>query len=148
MNWPDGFVADYLVHFGSTSASTINGYDATVAADTADANLSLLWDNFGASGFFLNTATYTGGHVGDSATFHTTLAPENWWHEWVDDGSGWSFGNGASFDTLGDGDRIGWVFGLATTPVPEPASTVFLIGTAGCALLRRRRRACGERGIA
>jgi hypothetical protein len=138
LNFPDGYVADYLVHYGDSPASTISGYDLSVAADTADSALSLTWQDFG-FGPFLNVASYSGGHVGDGATFDSVNAPENWWHEWVDTGAGWTFGNGATSDILNDGDRIGWVFGVATTPVPEPAIAGLAAVFGGCALLKRRR---------
>jgi hypothetical protein len=141
-NWADGFVVDYLVHYGASAATTISGYDATAATDATDTGLTLNWDNFGtviAPNYFLGIASYAGGHTGDSATFSFPDAQENFWHEWVDEGSGWTFGGGASTDILSDGDRIGWVFGLAATPVPEPAAAALLAVASGCALLKRRR---------
>ncbi|HEX3358291.1 MAG TPA: PEP-CTERM sorting domain-containing protein [Tepidisphaeraceae bacterium] len=142
-NWPDGFIADYTVHYGSDSASTILGYDATQATAAGDANLSLAWLNFPFGGidpnYFLNVATYTGGHTGDGDTFDSVNAPDNFWAQWIDQGSGWTFGNGASVDTLSNGNRIGWVFGSEGTPVPEPVS-VALLFVGGAMLLNRRSR--------
>jgi hypothetical protein len=140
LNFPDGYAADYLVHYGDSASSTISTYDATVAADTADSGLSLTWLDFG-FGPFLNLASYSGGHVGDGDTFDSVNAPENWWHEWLDAGTGWTFGSGATSDILGDGDRVGWVFGVATAPVPEPAVAGLAAVFGGCALLKRRRSA-------
>jgi hypothetical protein len=140
-NWPDGFIADYDVHFGTSPTSRIDGYDATQIA-LADPNLSLSWQNFPFGGidpnYFLNIATYTGGHIGDGDTFDPVTAPDNFWAEWYsNNGSGWLFGNGASVDTLGNGDQIGWVFGSESQPIPEPATTAILIIVAALLLMRR-----------
>src|SRR5699024_9625970 len=94
--------------------------------------------------YFLGIASYSGGHIGDSSTFDFTTAPENFWHEWIDEGSGWVFGNGASTDVLSDGDRIGWVFGLAATPVPEPASAMVVAVIGGGAMPTRGRVAAAN----
>lgn len=143
-NWPDGFVADYDVHYGTGPASTIDGYDATQDAAIGDSNLTLDWTNFGTatdSDYSLNVASYTGGHTGDGATYDPVNAPNNFWAEWVNiGGSGWAFGNGASDDFLGNNDQIGWVFGNDGTPVPEPAAATLLAVGAACLLKRRSRR--------
>jgi hypothetical protein len=137
-NWPDTFVADYLVHYGTGPASTIDGYDATQAA-LADTNLSLTWSNFGTAqdpNYFLDVATYSGGHTGDSATFDFLSAPNNFWAEWIQQDGPWTFGGGASIDILSDGGKIGWVFGNDGVPVPEPTGAFLLV--AGAITLKRR----------
>jgi hypothetical protein len=138
-NFPDGFVADYNVHFGGATA---DGFSLTSAADAADGNLALAWSNFGSSGQFLTVASYTGGHAGDGSVFNEAR-PEDWWHEWVgtSPASDWTFGNGASFDTVPSGGRFGWVFGSAAAPVPEPATAGgLLLAGAGGLLARSGRR--------
>ena len=138
-NFPDGFVADYNVHF---SGATASGFSLTSAADAGDANLALSWSDFGTSGQFLTVASYTGGHGGDGSVFNEAR-PDDWWHEWTgtSPASAWTFGNGASGDTVADGGRFGWVFGSAAAPVPEPATAggVLLAGAGGL-LARSRRR--------
>jgi hypothetical protein len=139
-NWPDGFVADYDVYYGSGPSSTIVGYDATEDC-TADPNLSLTWTNYGTTqdpDYFLDIASYTGGHTGNGDTYNGVTAPNNYWHEWYTNGGPWIFGDGASVDTLDNGGEIGWVFGSNATPVPEPTSCATLVGAA--VLLMRRRR--------
>jgi autotransporter-associated beta strand protein len=124
-DWPDGFVADYDVNCTLGPSGTIDGYDATEAA-TADPNLTLNWSNFGTVSepdYFLNIASYTGGHTGNGATYNRVTAPNNYWHEWYNNGGGWVFGHGASVDKLNNGDAIGWVFGSNATPMPEPILT-------------------------
>jgi autotransporter-associated beta strand protein len=124
-NWSDGFVADYDVNFTLGASGTIDGYDATQAA-TADPNLTLNWTNFRTvadPNYFLNVATYAGGHTGNGATYNSVTAPNNFWHEWFNNGSGWIFGHGASVDLLSDGGAIGWVFGSNAMPVSEPTLT-------------------------
>jgi len=139
-NFPDGFVADYDAHFGTSPTSTISGYDATQLA-AADSNLVLDWVNFAKPAdppnFFLNTATYASVHIGDGSVFDPNQ-PENFWHEWIDTGSGWVFGGGASADILSTTNKIGWVFGTDNTPVPEP--TTFVLAITGSAMLFARRR--------
>jgi hypothetical protein len=144
-NFPDGFVADYNVHFSDPSAT---GFSLTGAADAADSNLALSWTDFGSSGQFLTVASYAGGHVGDGSVFDPSR-PEDWWHEWTgaSPAAAWTFGNGASTDAVGDGGRFGWVFGSAAAPVPEPTTAgVLLLAGAGGLLMRsgrRRRRQVG-----
>ena len=139
-DWPDGFVAQYDVAYGASPSDTILVYDATQAAAAADPNLSLSWEDFGSFGEFLNVANYTGGHIGDGSTYDPVTAPNNYWTEWFNDGSGWEYGDGASFDSLSDNGEVGWVFGSDAEPaVPEPAS-IALIVLGGSALLMRRRR--------
>jgi autotransporter-associated beta strand protein len=124
-NWPDGFVADYNVGFTPGVSGTIDGYDATQGA-AADPNLTLNWTNFRTvanPNYFLNVASYTGGHIGNGATYNINTAPNNFWHEWFNNGSGWIFGHGASVDMLSNGGAIGWVFGSNATPVLEPTLT-------------------------
>lgn len=143
-NWPDGFVADYDVEYGTGPSSTILGYTATQDC-AADPNLTLQWINYGSAtdpAYFLNYASYTGGHVGDGSTYNPVTAPNNYWTEWYANGGPWQYGNGASVDTLDNGGEIGWVFGSTATPVPEPASMAIFLG-AGALLIRRRR----ERGV-
>ena len=139
-NFPDGFVSDYNVHF---SGATADGFSLTSAADAGDSNLALSWSDFGASGQFLTVASYAGGHVGDGSVFNEAR-PEDWWHEWTgaSPAAAWTFGNGASTDTVADGGRFGWVFGSAAAPVPEPtvAGGLLLAGAGG--LLARSRRHC------
>ena len=139
-NWPDGFVAAYNVSYGSTPADTIDVYDATQIA-TGDPNLTLGWVDNPTYGEYLNVASYTGGHTGDGDTYNGTTAPNNYWAEWLNDGSGWNYGEeGASFDTLSNGQEVGWVFGSTATPVPEPTSLAVLGGGALLPLRRRSRR--------
>jgi hypothetical protein len=141
-NWPDGFVADYNVHYGASASDQIDVYDATQDA-TADPNLSLMWENFGtptSPNEFLNAASYTGGHIGDGSTYNSSTAPNNYWAEWINTGTGWTYGNGASVDVVGNGNQVGWVFGNAGTPVPEPASLGTLAAGAAVFLTSRRRR--------
>src|ERR1019366_9087769 len=140
-DWPDGFIADYQVRFGSNASSTIDVYDATQLTGD-DPNLTLNWSNFPYAGidpnYFLNLASYTGGHIGDGSTYDPVNAPNNFWTEWFDNGSGWAYGNGASVDTVGNGGRIGWVFAGQDTPVvPEPATASILL--IGAAILLKRR---------
>lgn len=138
-NFPDGFVADYNVHFSGAAA---DGYTLTSAADASDPKLALSWTDFGASGQFLTVASYTGGHAGDGSVFNEAR-PEDWWHEWygASPASAWTFGNGASTDTVPSGGRFGWVFGSAAAPVPEPATAGgLLLAGAGGLLARSRRR--------
>jgi hypothetical protein len=137
-NFPDGFVADYNVHFSGAAA---DGFSLTSAADAADPNLALAWTDFGASGQFLTVASFTGGHVGDGSVFNESR-PEDWWHEWygTSPASDWTFGNGASTDTVTGGGRFGWVFGSAAAPVPEPAAAGGLLLAGAGGLLARSRR--------
>jgi hypothetical protein len=144
-NFPDGFVADYNVHFSDPTAT---GFSLTSSADAADPNLALSWTDFGASGQFLTVASYAGGHVGDGSVFDPSR-PEDWWHEWTgtSPATDWTCGNGSSTDTVGDGGRFGWVFGSAAAPVPEPAPAggLLLAGAGGLLVRsgRRRRRRVG-----
>src|ERR1700722_7673117 len=121
-NWPDGFVANYDVNYTPGASGTIDGYDATEAA-TADSNLTLNWSNFRTASdpnYFLNVASYTGGHMGNGSTYNGVTAPNNYWHEWYNNGAGWVFGHGASVDMLNNGGEIGWVFGSNALPTSEP----------------------------
>ena len=132
-NWSDGFVADYDVNFTPGASGTIDGYDASQAA-TADSNLTLDWTNFRTvadPNYFLNVATYAGGHTGSGATYNSVTAPNNYWHEWFNNGSGWIFGHGASVDMLSNGGAIGWVFGSNAMPVSEPTLTWNNVGGTG-----------------
>jgi autotransporter-associated beta strand protein len=132
-DWPDGFVADYGVNFTPGVSGTIDGYDATQIT-AADSNLSLNWTNFRTvadPNYFLNVATYAGGHTGNGATYNITTAPNNFWHEWFNNGSGWTFGHGASVDMLSNGGAIGWVFGSNAMPVSEPTLTWNNVGGSG-----------------
>jgi hypothetical protein len=143
-NFPDGFVADYNVHFNGTTA---DGFSLTSAADAGDPNLALSWTDFGASGQFLTVAIYTGGHAGDGSVFDEAR-PDDWWHEWTgaSPASAWTFGSGASTDTVGDGGRFGWVFGSGAAPVPEPAATGCLLLAGAAGLLQRSRRRRSQLG--
>jgi hypothetical protein len=143
-NFPDGFVADYDVHFSDPAAT---GFSLTSAADAGDPNLALSWTDFGASGQFLTVATYTGGHAGDGSVFDEAR-PDDWWHEWTgtSPASAWTFGSGASSDTVGDGGRFGWVFGSGAAPVPEPAAAGCLLVAGAAGLLRRSRRRRSQLG--
>ena len=147
-DFPDGFVADYNVHFSDPSAT---GLSLTSAADAADPNLSLAWTDFGASGQFLTVASYAGGHVGDGSVFDASR-PEDWWHEWFGTSptAAWTFGNGASTDAVGDGGRFGWVFGSAAAPAPEPAAAggLLLAGAGGLLWRSGRRRRLRIRSLA
>lgn len=142
LNWSDGFIAPYTVHYGSTSGDAIGVYDASQDAAAVDSNLSLAWDNFPFPPFdpnyFLRNASFTGGHANDSSTTNFTTDPDGYWHEYTDTGSGWVFGNGASVDVLNNGDKVGWVFGSAALPVPEPA-LLPLFGAAVMIIQRRQR---------
>jgi hypothetical protein len=136
-NWPDGFVAEYDVHFGAKPSDTIDVYDASQAA-AADPNLSLNWEYFTTFGYSLNVASYAGGHIGDGSVYNP-LEPNNYWAEWINTGAGWTLGNGASADFVGAGDQIGWVFGSTAPPVPEPASLALLVAPAVILLAFRKR---------
>ena len=63
---------------------------------------------------------------------------EDYWHYWVDTGSGWEAStSGNDIRTLVAGDRDGWVFLNSTAPqsVPAPGAVIVLVG-----LIQRRRR--------
>jgi len=139
-NWPDAFNAHYYASYGSGPTDSIDGYDATQIAVNSDPNLTTVWSNFGTAGapnYFLSDAGYTGGHTSVGLSYSAST-PENYWHEWVNYGGGWVFGNGASIDSLTSGDSIGWVFGSNSTPVPEPVGVgAFVLGSG--LLLRRKR---------
>jgi hypothetical protein len=138
-NWPDGFAVVYDVSFGTGPSSTIDVYDLTEDC-TADPNLSLTWINYGSMAdpnYFLNIASYTGGHIGDGDTYNYETAPNNYWAEWV--GAPWTYGDGASEDTVSNGGQAGWVFGSPNTPVPEPTCAAALLIGGGALLMRRHR---------
>ena len=144
-NFPDGFVADYTANFNSTTG-TIDGYDLTEIA-ALDPNLTLQFTNYGTAQVpneFLNNATYFGGGTSVGYSYNSVSAPDNYWHEYLNDGAGYVFGNGASEDTITNGGAIGWVYGSDNLPtVPEPASLSILAGGSVLLLGRRRRVAAG-----
>ncbi len=140
-NFPNGFIAEYTANY-NTPSGTIDGYDLTQIAGE-DPNLTLAFTNYGtanAPDYFLNNATYAGGGTSVGLSYSSST-PNNYWHEYYNDGAGYVFGDGASVDTITNGGAIGWVFGSNNLPVsvPEPASLSLIAG--GSVLLLRRRRA-------
>ena len=126
IEWADGYMADFLVRFDTTSISGVS------LLDMVESQGILTTDRlFFGSAVFINGITYDGhsdvGYTGG----------ENWWHYWIkNDGQDWlSPAYGASDRILYSGDMDGWVYGRAGI-TPEPASIILL--TIGGMLIGRR----------
>jgi hypothetical protein len=156
LNFSDGFILDYALDYGASPSDTIGGATATADVSSTylpvdnttpatpnplgDQNLSLQWTVY-SFGDLLQEATYTGGHTDtDTYVYGDPSTYEDYWHEWTNDGTGWSFVEDT--DTISSGDSVGWVFGSDNAPaVPEPATGgTVAVAAAGALGARRRRR--------
>ncbi|MHC4148436.1 MAG: hypothetical protein ACYSR5_03015 [Planctomycetota bacterium] len=136
IEWSDGFIAEFEVSFGQSPADTITGADLMLTLDSELSQFTFEYTNWGSEedpDLFVDGIGYLGhynsGYGGGA----------NWWHYWIKDAGELEWTSplyGMSSRTVGDGDMDGWIYGR-DTPVPEPATIVFLAASA--ILLRGKR---------
>jgi len=129
IEWADGYMAEFLVRFDTTSISGLGLFDVVESQST----LTTVKGDFG-WGVFIDGITYNG---------HSDIGyggGEDWWHYWIkNDGQDWlSPAYGVSDRTLYSGDMDGWVYGRAVI-TPEPAS-IMLLAIGGMLIGRRSVR--------
>ncbi|MDA0802896.1 MAG: hypothetical protein O2819_03965 [Planctomycetota bacterium] len=134
----DGYLFDVAWSGSATGMDLLQIID-----DAMDASaFQLVTDDFGWGAFV------SGLGVGDSYEYGTgDFWPdvENYWHYWIDDGTGagWeSSWSGASDRMALDGSHDGWVFILPDAPqsVPAPAAGAIALLCGGSEACSRRRR--------
>jgi hypothetical protein len=136
IEWSDGFIAEFEVSFGQSPADTITGADLLLTLDSELSGFTLDYTNWGSEeepDLFVDGIEYLGhynsGYGGD----------EDWWHYWIKESGETVWTEplyGMSSRVVTDGDMDGWIYGRSGTPVPEPATIVFL--AAGAILLQRK----------
>lgn len=142
--WPTGDDSTsiaFVVNFDGL----VNGFELMdVVALHSGGNFS-----YSALGGFLADIWYIKDFGGVEITYHAhgDWNSGTWLSQWnsVDFGQTWNFGNGAGFDTYGDGDTLGWLCLPSTdwtsTPVtPVPESATLLLTGLGALFMGRLRR--------
>ncbi len=129
IEWADGYMAEFLVRFDTTSISGLSLFDIVESQST----LMTARGDFG-WGVFIDGITYNS---------HSNIGyggGEDWWHYWIkNDGQDWlSPAYGVSDRILYSGDMDGWVYGRAVI-APEPAS-IMLLAIGGMLIGRRSGR--------
>lgn len=136
IEWSDGFIAEFEVSFGQSPADTITGADLLLTLDSELSQFTWEYTNWGSEeepDLFVDGIEYLGHYNSGYG------GGDDWWHYWIKDAGELEWTSplyGMSSRTVGDGDMDGWIYGR-DTPVPEPATIVFL--AAGGILLHRKR---------
>jgi len=128
IEWSDGFVAEFDVSFATETLTGLGAFDIIEANTT----LTTVRDDFG-WGIFVDGISFDGhsnsGYGGG----------EDWWHYWVDNGTGWTSPSyGVADRVLYNGYADGWIYGRAGA-VPEP-TMLALLGIGTLLMGKRKRR--------
>lgn len=128
----------YLLRFHYDGAVT--GFDALLAFEAQLPEFTLVTEDFGFGPFVAGLGVLADYEYGTGDLWPVV---ENYWHYWLDDGSGWEFALvGASARQLFDGSFDGWVFGSPVPPQPVPGPAVWpMVAIAAIAARRRRSEA-------
>jgi hypothetical protein len=133
INWKDGYVAEFIVKFGETSADTVGGIGLFDIIE-AGSSLTTVRNDFG-WGLFVDGISFDGHSNSGLGS-----GVDDWWAYWTKDAGDTAWTSswvGAVDRVVHDGASDGWVYGNAGAPVPEPA-TLALLGLGGL-LLRHKK---------
>jgi hypothetical protein len=137
IEWSDGFIAEFEVSFGKSSADTVTGAYLMLTLDSELADFTFEYTNWGSPeqpDLFIDGLGYQGHY--DSGFG----GGDDWWHYWTKD-AGQSEWNspmyGMSGRIVADADMDGWIYGRGGAPLPEPASIGLLI--VGTLMMRRKK---------
>ncbi|MHC4122013.1 MAG: PEP-CTERM sorting domain-containing protein [Planctomycetota bacterium] len=117
IEWSDGYIAEFLVHFDTASITGLEMFDIVEAQTTLTTERGVFGEDV-----FIDGIAFDGhndsGYDGD----------ENWWHYWIKDAgqTEWVFpAYGVCDRVLYDGYADGWIYGRAG-PVPEPGTLALM----------------------